>query len=732
MRTGAHAIHLTGSAYAGPFACGVCHEVPTDLTHISGREARGSVALLPPWATVPDLAGYDPVNRTCATACHGVNPSPAWESSGMACNGCHGVPPSTLAHAGLPDATNDPADRVACAGCHPTTIAADGSMVPGGTHLNGARDGGHPDGYVAPDRHGRDFFAFASGGGGACTACHGATYAEPIATGGRSCNSCHADSGWVSSGGAPNWQTNCSFCHGVEDATTRAGYVLASNPTWSAPPQAISERLSGIAAPDRTGAHAIHLTGSAYARAFECSVCHEVPTALTHISGREARARVALLAPGQAGVPDETGYDAGTGTCGTACHGASRSPAWTSTGLACDGCHGVPPASSIHAGLPNAASSMAARIACAGCHPTTIAPDGAILSGGTHINGTVDRVDGHEPVGLDPYVVQSVHGSQYLSYLASVPGATDCTSCHGTSLALCDSCHSHALSGSWVNWQTNCTFCHGTKTATYTAANLTLASPPDAVSARLNRLTSPASLVPFTARTGKHRQHLNGKAGYNGYACATCHTVPTTAAHVSADRRATVTFDPVAAFPTLTAEELAALPDPIATYDTGGPIARVQQQLLPRVDAGRGHPFVLPAAVVDPFHRNQQLLHLPRGSPELRTAAATGLRVLRHRLQHPLLARPGAAQCGVRHLQRLPYGQCVGEHRAAARERQDRRRVGLPDCRALEPDHRNLASAAGDVLERVVPRSVEGHAGAELAVRRREASRAFAAPTQDG
>ena len=344
----------------------------------------------------------------------------------------------------------------------------------------------------------------------------------------------------------------------MKDATTQAGYVLADHPTWAAPPDAISQRLTGDPAPERTGAHAIHLTGSAFSRPFPCAVCHEVPATLSHVGGREARASVVVTAPGQA-APDPAAYEPATRTCATACHGASRSPAWELTGLECDGCHGVPPPTPVHGGL-----SGTDLTSCALCHPETMTASGAlILPGGAHLNGMVDRTEGHP----DPFVLASVHGPQYLDDLAGTPGASSCASCHGPSLGYCDACHSRPASGGWASWQTNCTFCHGTRTPAYAAASVTLSSPPDALSQRLTG-------VAVATRTGKHRQHLNGKPGYNAVPCATCHAVPTTAAHVSVDRRATVVFDPAAAFPTLTADELAALPDPLATYDPSGTTPR--------------------------------------------------------------------------------------------------------------------------------------------------------------
>jgi predicted CxxxxCH...CXXCH cytochrome family protein len=283
-----------------------------------------------------------------------------------------------------------------------------------------------------------------------------------------------------------------------------------------------------------------------------CDSCHEVPPTVAHVDGREARAAVALSAPGQAAPPDPTGWSTTTSTCSTSCHGAGRSPTWTAAGIACDGCHAVPPATSFHSGL-----SAADLTQCAGCHPATVTAGGTIdVAGGKHVNGTVDRVGGHAAGFAQP----SSHGPQYLDYVARAPGAADCRSCHGTSLALCASCHAQPANGGWVAWETNCTFCHGTRTPAYDPSRLELASPPNAVAERLSGTAVPT-------RTGKHRVHLTGKAGYPGYACEICHSVPASVSHARVDRRAPVAFDAAAAFTTLTAAERAALPSPLAVYD---------------------------------------------------------------------------------------------------------------------------------------------------------------------
>jgi hypothetical protein len=532
-RNGAHQAHLTGAtagglSFASAFKCETCHAVPADPSHIGGAAARATVALAGAGqaSLPPSLGTYDQGTGSCATYCHGAGGSPAWSSAGLTCNGCHGLPPAPAT--GHPDVLLPPVDPLtACAGCHPDTVNGDGTLnVGGGKHVDGVvqATGGHGD-YTAPAVHAPRFFEFASGAPGAlaCTGCHGADYGGAV---GPSCNACHAGAGWT------GWQTNCSFCHGRKDAATQAGYDIAAQPTWAAPPDALSQRLTGVAAPDRTGAHQAHLTGATaaglgLALPFKCETCHPVLFSLVHISGASARAEVALQSAGQGSLPPSLGsYDQGTGSCATYCHGASPSPAWSAT-LACGSCHGVPPAPAT--GHPDVGTDT--RV-CASCHPDTMNPDGTLnVPGGKHVDGLV------QAAGHGDFTSPATHGPQFFGFVSGTPGSLTCTSCHGATFGggsgpSCNSCHAGA---GWTGWQTNCSFCHGARTAAAMAgydvnAQPAWAAPPDAVSQRLTGVDAPD-------RTGAHQPHLTGLAT-NGmtfapaFRCATCHAVPGDFAHV--------------------------------------------------------------------------------------------------------------------------------------------------------------------------------------------------------
>ena len=294
----------------------------------------------------------------------------------------------------------------------------DGTLnLAGGKHINGVRDssGGHGD-YTSPATHGPRFFDYLAGiGTQDCKLCHGATYDGGI---GPSCNACH-----TTTGGWTNWQTNCSFCHGATTPAAKAGYSVAAHPTWSAPPDAIAQRLDPAHAPvpARTGAHQAHLTGltaggQSFAPAFSCATCHAVPADLAHIGGSTSRATVALAGAGQASLPAGLGdYAPATGTCTTYCHGSAPSPAWATTGVVCGSCHALPPAPA--SGHPNVPGNLTY---CSVCHPDSVNANGTIKAGGKHLDGVRDSSGGH-----GDYTSPATHGPRFFDYQAGI-GTLDC------------------------------------------------------------------------------------------------------------------------------------------------------------------------------------------------------------------------------------------------------------------------------------------------------------------
>jgi predicted CxxxxCH...CXXCH cytochrome family protein len=134
---GAHARHLGGGAIGGALACGDCHTVPTDLTHIDGTPTIVFGAAARRGGASPTWSGVG----CSATYCHGgtlnaggSNHSPVWTGgpAQAACGTCHGTPPSTGHH-------GDHAGR-SCGDCHPGFSR---TTVNPTTHLDGSRQVGN-------------------------------------------------------------------------------------------------------------------------------------------------------------------------------------------------------------------------------------------------------------------------------------------------------------------------------------------------------------------------------------------------------------------------------------------------------------------------------------------------------------------------------------------------------------------------------------------------------------
>ncbi len=299
LDVGQHQAHLNAGPFALAFACETCHVVPTDLGHASQPvlvTLRGAgQALLP-----ADLGTYDATAHTCATYCHGSGISggtpatkpPSWTGSFSNCDACHGLPP----HSGSSDLTT-------CATCHPDTMSSGGTLiVAGGKHVNGRIDvvGGHLPGYgdpTSPDFHGPDALAYLEQQPGAtdCASCHGADLGGGV---GPSCTGCHATTtSAIFPSGVSDWKTNCTFCHGTP---TGPSFDEASQLAKAAPPDDVSGRLTGTNTAAKTGAHQLHLAGSAVAPAFSCATCHPVPTQATPLA-RSPRRRYGAGDAGRGG-----------------------------------------------------------------------------------------------------------------------------------------------------------------------------------------------------------------------------------------------------------------------------------------------------------------------------------------------------------------------------------------------------------------------------------------------
>jgi predicted CxxxxCH...CXXCH cytochrome family protein len=474
---GAHTAHV--ALQSDPptdkeFACSQCH--PTYADALSAGHINQKVAV--EFGGLAKTDGSDPQwdGTSCSTVyCHGASLSggsetvPAWtDETGVAsaCGACHGTPP---------DAPHPQMDD--CSLCHAATVGEDGALIPGGTkHINGSIEAGespHPDEYEDPGKHGADFDA---GGVAACSACHGTDLKGGPS--GKSCDECH-----------PGFQESCTFCHGGTDNQT------------GAPPEDVaggtSMALTGV------GRHTAHMTsGSAWHKDVACAECHAVPSdVLTpgHVDGGAGEVEFGDLA----GADDAKPVWA-AGTCSaTYCHGGTLSggaqadPAWAGNGptpLACDACHGMPPAP------PHPGSTD-----CFVCHSAVVGPGNVIADPALHINGKTESSKYH-PAG---WASPTAHGKEFKTKFAAT-----CTPCHGADLkgggtgVSCEGCH--------PGWNTNCTFCHGGKD------NATGAPPFDSEG---NSDRTMVGVGAHTAHVALQTNPVTDKA----FACNACHPAYTDA-----------------------------------------------------------------------------------------------------------------------------------------------------------------------------------------------------------
>lgn len=296
--------------------------------------------------------------------CDGARPI---DSAGSGqCATCHGAPPPPFVTT-TSGGTHPQSDN--CTLCHASTVSPTGEIL-----------AAHRNGTVEVTIHAVPFtnhpeVAFADLA--ACGTCHGPQLDGGVS--GVSCDACHADAATFPGGlSFPDWQTNCTFCHG-----TRTQGFTGAQPRLAAPPQGV--RGETLATQPQVGAHQKHLAGGTLSDGVGCSECHAVPGDLSHVSGGPAAIAFGGLASQGSLSPQYTG-----GSCAaTYCHGgqASTSPAWTGT-IACGDCHGSPPATgqhelTFHSGFP-----------CARCHVQVAGATGAptILDSaaarGLHVNGT--------------------------------------------------------------------------------------------------------------------------------------------------------------------------------------------------------------------------------------------------------------------------------------------------------------------------------------------------------
>jgi predicted CxxxxCH...CXXCH cytochrome family protein len=397
MRNNALSLLSVAALAASLSACGEARSVGTEDRLALECDSCHGMPPETPGHPPPDLA------LNCAS-CHSATVEPDLDirpdgghmngrvdfgPEGASCASCHGYPPPPTASG----QTSTHPQNTDCSSCHPDTVGADDlTLVPGGPHMNGQVNvtGGHEQGFFGV--HG----AAANLALDSCTECHGPTFGGGVAT--TSCNGCHSGVGY------PDWQTNCTWCHG-ERTPNYAGDLVRA-----APPQGGADDETATTQP-AVGAHQKHVRAgeagvSAGFPAIACDACHTVPTDLGHVDGDRGEVTFGALARTGGLNPAYTGT-----TCSnTYCHGGSleggtaRQPSWIAPpSQLCGSCHALPPNTGLHSfhvteHLGPDGVTLRPGLDCAACHPGYTVAGTRAANAATHVNGVKNVVFNGTPI----------------------------------------------------------------------------------------------------------------------------------------------------------------------------------------------------------------------------------------------------------------------------------------------------------------------------------------------
>lgn len=336
---GAHMAHVSSAPISNPIACAECHVVPNSPSHSDGVVQMA-------FGTLSTTGGVNPAwNGTSCSAsyCHGnfnggnTAAAPSWTAGPMACDGCHGLPPSTPPHSN---------PTLGCTLCHGAGYSATGQTVNKLTHVNGVVDVDQTA-LTCVSCHGDSKRVPITGADTRQTAApplgtHGETATSARAVGAHTahlnqatyrsapiqCSECHSvptsnlhSDGTAqvtfgtlakNKGAAPVWNgTTCSkvYCHG-----SFTGGATLFAPSWTGGTVTCG---SCHATPPTTGLHIDHHKG------LPCSDCHaagysyttttKTVNKATHIDGTVEVQGTKI-----------TSYTASTKSCTPTCHGNER------------------------------------------------------------------------------------------------------------------------------------------------------------------------------------------------------------------------------------------------------------------------------------------------------------------------------------------------------------------------------------------------------------------------
>jgi predicted CxxxxCH...CXXCH cytochrome family protein len=336
------------------------------------------------------IAGADPQVRSSpplsakgetATSARGVGVHQAhvnqatWAANPLQCADCHVVPTSTSHSNGVVDIAFGALAK--SGGATPTWNGTTCANV----YCHGKFNGGTTT--AAP--------SWTTPGGVQCGSCHGLPPATPPHTNtALECSTCHG-AGYSQTAKTVNKTRHlngvidtdstgqtCSTCHGDANRVGIAGADL--NVKFSPPLGTKGETATTQRA---VGAHQAHVNKGTFSTPIACNECHIVPTSVAHSNGVVDIQWGSLAKTG--GVTPAWN---GTTCTGSYCHGnftggnTAAAPSWTTAGtLACNSCHGLPPATPAHSNP---------SLACSTCHGAGYSATNQTVNKTTHINGVVD------------------------------------------------------------------------------------------------------------------------------------------------------------------------------------------------------------------------------------------------------------------------------------------------------------------------------------------------------
>ncbi|MBI2375151.1 MAG: CxxxxCH/CxxCH domain-containing protein [Deltaproteobacteria bacterium] len=365
--------------------CELCHEDAVPAQRIGDRTKHGD--------------GIVQATDDDCSACHGSLESPAPPKSTGGDLDTTSL--SVGAHASHLTARNLLSLPVPCSACH---------LVPAALDDPGHVDTSTPAEVSFSALASKDTSAVFSRTDATCTTyCHGVTLRDGTITAPSwtvvdgsqtACGACH---GVPPGGDHPN-DDRCERCHlptagpnkTIADPSRHLdGVVQASEdcdtchggPSSSAPPLDLDGRAARSL--PTVGAHEAHLSGGKASRPVACAECHLVPQDRAD-PGHDDTPRPAELVFGAIATHKSSPTYSSETCANNWCHGGAGAthpnPRWTDESgdvTQCDACHGMPPATSVHASASD----------CSLCHLPTAGPDHTIANRATHVDGIIQAAN---------------------------------------------------------------------------------------------------------------------------------------------------------------------------------------------------------------------------------------------------------------------------------------------------------------------------------------------------